>query len=322
MQQLQAKGHEIATMDVAFSQNLQNLSIESKPINSFFNPELNDKAVRSARQVMDELDKRLTYKSCPISMSGTFAGSIFSSILDLSILSYVLDEVKPNVILVHNDVEPAMKLLCDWGKAHGVPSFHVPHSIYLPVEKGDVGDDIHDIMSATHVVAGGMYQAQWFGERGVKNILPLGLPQFDNLYHVKARPKTAREQFGLDLHIPVLLYASSWRQDTNMAGMHDGVIESYKKLLEVVRLLGDRVQLLVKCHPRGRNGQVHVELAQEMGVDCLITEAHLETCLEAASFVLCYSVSNLLLEASFFPWLKLGCTLGFDNEREVLYSGF
>jgi hypothetical protein len=210
-----------------------------------------------------------------------------------------------------------MKTLCDWGKGHNVPSFHVPHSIYLPVEKGDVGDDIHDILSSTHVVVSGMYQAQWFAERGMKEVLPLGLPQFDNLYKAQPRPMMARRHLGLDLHVPVLLYASSWRQDTNMAGMHDGVMESYQKLLETVRHLGDRVQLVVKCHPRGRNGQAHVELAEKMGVDCLITELHLETCLEAASFVLCYSVSNLLLEASFFPWLKLGCTLGFDDDPEI-----
>lgn len=317
IQQLHAKKHEIVVMDAGFAQNLANLSIECKPVNSFFNPELNNKAIRSARTVMDQMDKRLNYKSCPISINGTFMGSVFSGVLDLCILSYVLDAVQPNAILVHNDVEPAMKLLCDWGRSHNIPSFHVPHSIYLPVEKGDVGEDIHDVMSATHVLVAGLYQAQWYGQRGMKNIIPLGLPQFDNLYSIAAHPKVARQQLGLDLYKPVLLYASSWRQDTNMAGMHDGVTESYKKLLETVRLLGDRIQLLVKVHPRGNNGDIHVKMAQEMGVNCLVTESHLMTCLEASSMVLCYSVSNLLFEATFFPWLKVACTHGFDDDQEV-----
>lgn len=309
--------HEIVTLDAPYSQNLANLSIENMAINQFVTPQIHDKAVRSARTVMDEMDKRLLHKSCPISANGTFQGSIFPNILDLCILSYVFDEVKPDVILVHNDVEPVMRVLTDWGFAHSVPVIHIPHSIYLPVEKGAPGDDIHDIMSASHVVVGGMYQAEWFAHRGMTNILPLGLPQFDNLYKTKPNPRIAKEHLGLDVYTPVLAYMSSWRQDTNMLGMHDGVMESYQKLLEVVRALGDRVQLLIKCHPRGRNAQEHVKLAEEAGVDCTITEMHLGTCLEAADLVLCYSVSNVLFEASFFPWLKLACTQGFDDDKEI-----
>ncbi|MCF1193628.1 hypothetical protein LRR18_18740, partial [Mangrovimonas sp. AS39] len=64
----------------------------------------------------------------------------------------------------------------------------------------------------------------------------------------------------------------------------------------------------------------HVEEAKRLGVtkNIWMMQQHLEQALQASDLVLTYSGSNLLLEASFFPWLRLMATQGYEEDTEVV----
>jgi hypothetical protein len=245
-------------------------------------------------------------------------GYLLPRLGDLTMAVMALDEIKPELVILHNDVEPVTRAAALWAKVHDVACLHVPHAVYMDVEKGAPGSDVHDLITASHLAAAGPFQRAWYERRGFPpgNVRETGLPQFDAYARLTRSRKKARHMLRLDPHRPVVVYASSWAQGTNLLGVHSGVETSYLEFLEATKKLPD-VQPVVKTHPRGDNVDWHVERAKEAGVACAVTPHHLEVVLRAADAILAYGPSNVLLEAAFVPGLRLLATHGYPDDGAV-----
>lgn len=248
-------------------------------------------------------------------------GYLYPRLLDLTLLIQTVDRIHPDMVILHNDVEPLTRSVAAWAKQAGAPCLHIPHAIYLDSNwVGQSGTDVHDVITASHIAVAGPFQQAWYEQRLGKGqmvqINPTGLPQFDPWMHMPVNREIARQLFGLDQNRPVVVYASSWRQDTNLQGCHDGVEEAYGAFLEACHDFPG-LQVIVKVHPRATNGQGHVEMAQKMGINCLITAQHLEMSLQAADALVAFGPSNVILEGAILGGMHLGSIEGFANDPEV-----
>jgi len=234
-------------------------------------------------------------------------------------VALVLDELKPDVIVVHNDVEPATRLMAAWAEAHGVPCLHIPHAVYMDTdERGPIGTDIHDIVTAKRIAAAGPFQAQWYHARDpkaeIRMTATLAADRFANLKPFRA---DAQRLLNLQANQPVITYFSSWRQDTNLLGCTDVVEEGYRAFLTAASRR-PYYQYLVKCHPRSQNVEQHVKLAEEYGVRCIVSDQHLDVFLNATDLAIALGPSNVLVEAACYPFIRLAAINGFANDPEVL----
>ncbi len=245
-------------------------------------------------------------------------GFIFVNLPGLSLLVHVLGHIKPDCAILHNDVEPVTRVAALWCKYNNVPCLHVPHAVYIDFERGDVGTDIHDVVTASHLAAAGPYQAQWYASRGMKpdNIYMTGIPRFDRLVAPVIDRGRACQILGLDEKKAIVVYFSSWRQDTNLLGCNDGVEESYLNFLKAAKSIPD-VQYIIKAHPRGINTQWHLEKAKESGMPCVVTDKYLDIVLVAMNFGLAFGPSNVLFEAAIMN-KPIGSVGGFKDEPEVI----
>lgn len=208
---------------------------------------------------------------------------------------------EPALVMVHNDVEPPTRLMALWAAARSVPCLHIPHAIYLETADRHAapGDDIHDIITASDIAVAGPYQRDWYLARGMDSahIYVTGLPQFDRLANVELDRDQSIFLFRMDRHRPVIAYFSSWRQDTNLSGCHDGIRQSYSAFLAYAKQHPE-YQYIIKSHPHGRDIQLHTELAQRAGVRCAVTDKHLDAVLGVADVVIAYGASNVILESA------------------------
>ena len=315
----------IYALHPAFAKNLQDIDIAAKSLGDVVDQEVRARSFQEAARVLstvrrpragpDGLDEgALAF------LENGLAGFLYPRLGDLALLALSLDKVQPGLILLHNDVEPMMRLAALWARAHGVPCLHVPHAIYLDNPgRGPAGTDVHDLISASYLAAAGPYQRGWYEERGAvpDNIRETGLPQYDKWAMIKFGHEQARAILKAERLRPLIVYASSWRQDTNLLGCHDGVEESYRAFLQAACSIGG-AQFLVKTHPNGRNDDWHLEQAKAAGISCMVTSMHLEVVLAAADVVVAYGPSNLLMEAASIPGLRLLCIGGFADDPEVL----
>lgn len=319
---LHQAGHQIITTHPPLAQALREMDIPAKPLGEFNNPNIQSQVFTIAGSILASA-KPPTNSLGPGAlewMQQNLRGFLYPRLADVVLFTVLLEVVKPDLILVHNDVEPLLRAASIWGQGKGIPVLHVPHAIYLNIEKGNVGDDIHDSVSASHLAVAGWFQKQWYAERGAVNITETGLPQFDKIARAKHDPALNRMRLGLNPRRPVVTYASSWRQDTNLAGMHTGVEDTYLAMLQVIKRLPE-VQFIIKLHPHaGASAQWHVDQAKALGVtgNIQLQQHHLEETLQASDLLLTYSGSNILLEASFFPWVRLMATQGYEDDPEVV----
>jgi hypothetical protein len=238
------------------------------------------------------------------------------------LLSYILslNAMRPDLCIIHNDVEPMLRATAQWAKYNGVPCLHVPHAVYVDdFDRGPIGSDIHDIVTASHIVVAGSYQDTWYRLRGGATRVT-GLPQFDKWATMQSNQSKARQMLGLDPNKPVVVFASSWRQDTNLLGCHDGLEEAYTAILNAARAL-QNINFVIKLHPRtqGATGlDWHVNEAKKANVNVLITPLYLEQVLQAADMLVAYGPSNIVIEAAHLPNLRLVSIGGFGNDNEVL----
>lgn len=309
---------EIISAHGQFTQSLANADIPSKSLQDAVGAQsqayLHTSYKESLRVITDlladPLDTSLLGLSVQQWMADELPAYLYGRVPEMVRLIMALDAAKPQLVLVHNDVEPVLRLMATWAKVRGVPCVHVPHAIYLDTsERGDEGADIHDIVTASDIAVAGPYQTRWYlsrakqqGKRATAHYT--GLPQFDRL----AKPEVDRVQaarlLNINPNLPVLVYFGTWRQDTNLLGCHDGIEEAYAAVLHMAKALPD-VQMIVKTHPRGNNAPWHAEQAQEKGVRCLVTDQHLDVCMNVADIALSYGPSNVLLEAACVPGIRL-----------------
>jgi UDP-N-acetylglucosamine 2-epimerase len=316
---LHKQAHEIYTIQPQFAKTLQDMDIPAASLNQAAPLTLQRKALNDAASLIHRVKmprKGDFTKTAHAFMRENVRGFLMPRLLDLSGFINTLQMVQPDLILLHNDVEPLLRAAALWGRVRAVPVLHVPHAVYLDIEKGAVGADIHDLVTATYLAAGGVFQGEWYKRRGMDQVFYTGLPQFDKLMRFTQNQAESRRLLKLHPKKPVVTYASSWRQDTNLLGCHDEIEQVYQAMLEVVKTT-PHIQFIIKLHPRDAKAKWHVETAKQVGAQCLITQTHLPVVLKASDVVCCYSGSNILFESAMLSSARLLATRGFEDDPEV-----
>jgi hypothetical protein len=322
IKELAANEHEISTTHQPFAQTLGNFDIKAQPLAAITTNETRALTTKLASKMIAALETKRNWKfngllpSVQDFITDDLGGFLYAELADIILFVLSLDTYQPDIIMLHNDVEPLYRAAAFWASANNKPCLHIPHSIYQNIENRF---DIHRIVTASHLASSGDYQSAWYANCGLvaSNIYETGLPQFDEWVTMILDKNRAKVGLGLDVGRPVILYASSWRQDTNLLGMHDGVNETYQAILDCAKKMPE-VQFLIKVHPRAHNSsQEHLDLAKEVKAKVTITPHHLPQCLQAADLILAYGPSNILFEAAHIPWLRLACTSGFETDQNI-----
>jgi len=326
---LHAEKHEIYVLHPNFQKMLSDLDVPSKSLVEVLTDEMKIEAFLYSARILSEIERRKS--TIPMSldvparefMSKNVVAFMYQRVGDLSALVVACNFVAPDLIILHNDVEPVTRAVAEWAKVNDKPCLHIPHAVYLNTGRGPAGTDVHDVITASHIAVAGPYQREWYKERGIspKNIRETGLIQFDAITRMLILEKDrARTLFGLKPDLPTIVYASSWRQDTNLLGCHDGVEEFYTKFLEATKLLPG-IQVIVKTHPNSGNIGWHIETAKKLNIPVFVCSAHLEVALQAADIIFSYGPSNVLMEASVVPGIKLMVSHGYDDDIDVIKTG-
>lgn len=314
----------IYTLHPEFTKMLVDIDLPARSLGQDLQQDLRELAYAAAAQtlVWTAVQKPPTETLSPLARHFMYSlpTYLYPRLGDLALLALAVDATKPDLILLHNDVEPSTRAVALWAKSRGVPCLHIPHAVYMDgFGRGPIGTDVHDLVTASHICTAGPYQDAWYRARGGSTRVT-GLPQFDRLAKQIISKERALELLGLSPHRPVVTYASSWRQDTNLLGCHDGVVECYRAFLAAAKELPG-VQWIVKCHPRGQNTEWHAEEAKKANLDCLVTHQHTEIVLAAQDAILAYSPSGIITEAAHVPGVHLLSIGGFAEDREVTTLG-
>ena len=321
---------EFYTLHPDFTRQLVDLDIPAKQLGEGVDIPIRDLAFRQAAKILIDTCGAVpriipTVAGQLHSMVNDFIehglpGFLYTRLSELAGTVLAVDATKPDLIMLHNDVEPSLRAIALWAKSHSAPCLHVPHSVYIDdFGRGEPGTDVHDLVTASDIAVAGPYQNNWYLVRGGQTHVT-GLPQFDRWSRIVVNREFARELFKLTPAQPAIMYASSWRQDTNLLGCHSGVEESYDNFLDAVSEMPG-LQIIIKTHPRGGNLQYHIDRAKEKNVQCIVTDSHLELILQAVDVVVSYGPSNLLLEAAHFPHLQMLSIAGFPHDKEIITVG-
>lgn len=323
IKRLARQGFKFVTLEPQFARTLADLDLPAAPLSDAING-LHDTAIKEAINILNAAQEPTRFNGVAPGvakfMNDGLPVYLYSKVSDLALMVLALDRVQPDLMMLHNDVEPLTRCAALWAKQNKVPCLHIPHAIYQDVNRGPAGTDVHDLITASHLAAAGEFQREWYIRRGfsVENIRLTGLPQFDEWFRYKPDRDEARRKIGLDLARPVVVYASTWPQGTNLLGITDEWAAAYLSFLEAVKTM-PQVQPIIKLHPRGGqdNFAWHGDKAKELDVDCRLTAMHNNFVLAAADLVIAYGGSNFLLEAACVPGVRLMTTHGYDNDEAI-----
>lgn len=317
--------HEILTLHADYAKSLTDLDLEAKPLGVMADGNLQNMAYSVASNILGNMKFSENGLGPGISkfMGEGITSFLYPRLSDSMLLLLTLKKTKPDLVILHNDIEPITRMTALWAKSEKVPCLHIPHAIYQDVNRGGIGEDIHDLITASHLAVSGSYQREWYEARGLSsdNIRETGLPQFDAWANLRMTRERARRLLKIPSNASVITYASTWRQDTNILGCNDEWAQSYLNFLEAVKKLD--VFPIVKLHPRSDENAVkwHIEKAKEAGVRCVVTHLHLPIVLFASDAILAYGGSNVLLEASFIPNMKLMIICGYSEDEAIVKVG-
>lgn len=321
IKQLAKEAEIIVTVPNAASQ-LNSLDIQAKALKDFTTTETPDLAFLWAGQVVAALPGIVQGINGGVGewLKQTAYPFYYPRLADLGFIVLALDNLKPDLIVIHNDVESSLRTMAMWGQANGVPVLHVPHAIYRFVNRTEFGTDIHDIISASHLAAAGPFQKEWYTKLGMNpdNIFETGMPHFDPWVNRPRLPKNvARQKLGLAPHKPTIAYGGTWGQNTNFLGVSNEWQVCYLMFLECARELSKQgVQFVVSCHPNAgeQNWGWHFRQAQQAGVELSVSPSNFEVILDAADVYFAYGGSNSLLEAAFNPDIRLLTTHAYEDD--------
>jgi len=307
------------TLTQDFSEVIKNVDLKSECVASLVDTPTRGNATRMAATIVANISKaaqRNDIYNVAKNAGASIAVSrwlndnldtfMYNSVPNIAAIILSLNKIKPELIIVHNDVDTVMKPICQWGRVHNIPVLHIPHAIYLPnAGRGPVMSDVHDFAVATHVAAGGPFQASWYKER--YDLLKLGaqiritgLPQYDRLANAHPDRERSCKLLSLDTRKPIVVYFPSWSQDTNLMGCHNGLEEAFAAFLETTKRLPE-CQFIFSAHPNDQNKELikrRMEQAKATGRPILFCPGHLDVMLSCADAVISYGNSNVLLEAA------------------------
>ena len=325
----QFKEHGIVVMHQQFGKLLFDADIPNKFIGEFITSKMREDNIKTAILYLTDLQQHKLTTDELISpavakfYNDNLVAYLYQRLENIFNIWSALDVLQPNLIIVHNDVEPMNRLLAFWAKSSNKPCLHIPHAVYLDNDgRGAIGTDVHDLVTPSHIAVAGPYQANWYIKRGANpdHVYLTGLPQFERLANWQMERERACRLFKLQPEIPIVTYKSSWRQDTNLSGCHDGVEESFLAFLAVAKQLPD-IQYIVSCHPRGNNLDWHKQQVEAAGVKAIVTQDHLDVLLACTDVLISYGPSNVILEAAAYGNMHLIVTndsQAFSNDSEII----
>jgi len=308
-----------------FTKSLQDLDLAAKSLMDVADNELGATAHSAAAHIeyvvqSAKLEARGLHPAPFAFVKQGLPGFLYSRIPDLAATVLALDRAQPRLVLLHNDVEPMTRVVALWARARGVPCLHIPHAVYMGHDgRGPVGTDVHDLVTASHIAVAGPFQKAWYAARGQPEdrMRETGLPQYDKWAKLGIAKADALRLLGLEKGKPIIVYASSWRQNTNLMGQHNGVESCYIAFLAATKEWPG-AQIVVKTHPNAHNDEWHAQQAKAMEVSSIVTGLHLEIVLAAADALVAYGPSNSLVEAANFPGIRLlAIGRGFHNDAAV-----
>jgi len=329
---LHQQGHTIVGMHPNFTKMLNDQDIPAKSLPEFLDGKYHFEALNYAARTLGTLGNGRFSHDFPANMtsgarnfvSKSLPAFLYSRLGDISTFVSMIEKYSPELVIVHNDVDPMCRSAAFWAKSHKIPCLHIPHAIHMDIGRGKAtNSDIHDLITASHLAVAGPYHAKWYLDRGAnpKTMRVTGLPQHDKLAKITQNRSRSCSLLGLDPNKPIVTYASSWRQDTNLLGCHDGVEEYFVKFVSAIALLPG-IQTVIKLHPNGTgSAQWHADRAKEKGIHCLVLAAHLEHVLAVSDALISYGPSNILLEASVYSDVRLIATHGFFGDEEIAKLG-
>lgn len=322
---LAQQGWRFLCLNPEFAKTLADLDLPVKHLGEYTGG-LQDRAFSEASRLITAAPLSLHRNGLGPEAMG-FIGQMLPAFLyprlgDLILLILSLDRAKPDAILLHNDVEPLTRTAALWGKARSIPTLHVPHSVYIDVNRGGIGTDIHDMITASFLAAAGPYQRQWYEARSKEvKVRETGLPQFDRWATMEFDRERARRKIlsRFDPGKPIVVYASTWPQITNALGASDGWAYTYIEFLKAAKNLD--LQILVKLHPRSveDSHRWHAQQMAKLGISGYLTAMtdYNPLVLAAADLLVVYGGSNLILEGSHVPSLRLMTTAGYETDAEI-----
>ena len=131
LKQLHQAGHTLIATHPPFAQTLKEMDIPVRSLAEFNNPNIQAQAHNIAGQI-------LSVVKAPVNSLGPGAlewmrenlkGFLYPRLADVILFTVLLEVAKPDLIMVHNDVEPLLRAASMWGKGKGVPVLHIPHAI-------------------------------------------------------------------------------------------------------------------------------------------------------------------------------------------------
>jgi hypothetical protein len=240
------------------------------------------------------------------------------SILQAKAWEEVASDFDVAICVTHEDVMANTKTMCQFWRAQGVPTLHVPHGVYMDTWRAGIGEDVHDEISCEWIATAGTYQREWYIARGAdpEKVVITGLPQWD----VWAEPvdqEHARRALRIDPDRPAVAFMSSWGQSTSALGIHGLVDQSYRAFLGAS--LGADWQAIVKLHPGNsqESADEHIKLAQNMGTSALVTPLYLDLVLAASDLIVSAGPSNVVIEAAMLN-VRSVSTYGYPDDEQVI----
>ena len=274
------------------------------------------------------MDVSKLYPDVQSFVKNQLCGAVYSRIPEIIAIVYALDVLHPDIILAQDFIQPLYHATALWGAENNVPCIHIPHSVYIdmPYERTDVGTDIHDLITESHVVVASDYQKQWFLDRGMpeENIFITGTVKSDLLlrdYNPSAiTAENAKTMLGVSGK-PVVTYLATWSQKTNILGFHDSVDSIYLSFLKATKMLAG-VNFIVKLHPNSspQLKDWHAKMAKDIGAEIIITDKYLGTIAMASDLVISYGASNAIIDAAVYG-TRLMVTHGYEDDDVVTKIG-
>ncbi|MBU1665838.1 MAG: methyltransferase domain-containing protein, partial [Gammaproteobacteria bacterium] len=236
--------------------------------------------------------------------------------------------------LVNEDLSASARMVCEWSRAHGVPSLHLAHGLALATPY-----TVHAALNADRLAV--------FGERGGEGYRDIGIaaermsitgnPAWDIYADLKLDKPRVREtvydKYRLKPDVPLVVFGTTWAAFFN-AGSYAGIYEeTLSTFLLACRALidaGQSINIVIKDRPSNvAYGQEAVSrLAAEAGLeagDYVYTHEDTSKLVVAADILVSLD-SNLSLEAMLAgtPAINLMHELGlrmgpsFDAESGIL----
>src|SRR3990170_3321884 len=213
---LHAQGHELVSSHPGLTKNFNDLDIPSKPLSDFIKPDDKINALNYSSAVLGKMidrsyDGYVNFSDkVKLFMTNNIPAFMYSRLADLSIAVTAINNYDPDIILVHNDVEPITRTMAAWASGNGKPCLHIPHAVYMDVGRGAPGTDVHDIITASHLACAGKYQPEWCEERGFTpdNIREVGIPWLDSFAKTVPAKDKGVNCIVTATHLEVILQAT------------------------------------------------------------------------------------------------------------------